>query len=167
MGFLLEFLNSVGNKRHSMDDHRKEEALVWERIDKTFTNLKWLDVFPTSWVEVLPNAASDHSPLVIHFWKESNLEFKSNADNFKDRKYYKRSKRAQQLWLIKGDRNTRYFHTMVKTRKSKIRINAIADDSGNWTKDHNQMKLRALMYFANLYSSNCSMSTVQTNEFIK
>ncbi|KAF7841845.1 reverse transcriptase [Senna tora] len=45
---------------------RQGDDLVWERIDKTFSNTQWLHLFPETWVEVLPIAASDHSPLVIH-----------------------------------------------------------------------------------------------------
>ncbi|KAF7835695.1 CNGC5-like protein [Senna tora] len=77
------------------------------------------------------------------------------------------AQRAQQLWLIKGDRNTKYFHTTVKACRNKNRIHAIFDDSGNWITDHNQMKLQAMNYFSTLCSSNCSISLDQIKEFIR
>ncbi|KAF7838797.1 Endonuclease/exonuclease/phosphatase [Senna tora] len=58
------------NNRHNQD-------AVWERIDKTFTNAHWLQYFPTSWVEVLPIAASNHAPLVIHLQNYSIRKPKS------------------------------------------------------------------------------------------
>ncbi|KAF7807126.1 putative ribonuclease H protein At1g65750 family [Senna tora] len=188
---------------------RQGDDLVWERIDKTFSNVKWLHLFPETWVEVLPIAASDHSPLVIHVnraqqkkpysfkiemmwlqhpqfqdiirsnWSRTNSGSRALHVNSKlnvitkeialwnkhefgnistqiqeieaslqaiqaqihlpqnqmmEVHYRKRlefllnceeimwAQRAQQMWLVKGDRNTRYFHTLVNHRRNKATI---------------------------------------------
>ncbi|KAF7832087.1 uncharacterized protein G2W53_014420 [Senna tora] len=44
---------------------RQGEVVVWERLDKTFANTEWMQMFPDSWVNVLPVVTSDHSPLLV------------------------------------------------------------------------------------------------------
>ncbi|KAF7841484.1 reverse transcriptase [Senna tora] len=117
------------------------------------------ETFSTCWVEVLPIAASDHSPLVtsriantvkgLTVWiknefgairtlinaVEKNLhDIQKNISNPTDRtlEFTLKKKlefllnceevmwaqRAQQSWLIKGDKNTRFFHTMMNGSKA-------------------------------------------------
>ncbi|XP_071703954.1 uncharacterized protein [Rutidosis leptorrhynchoides] len=34
-------------------------------------------------------------------------------------------------WLLHGDKNTKYFHSVLKSRKQKCRVDSICDESGN------------------------------------
>ncbi|KAF7826358.1 ribonuclease H [Senna tora] len=39
------------------------------------------------------------------------------------------AQRAQQMWLLNGDRNTKYFHTVVNSRRNKGRIHMIQTEA--------------------------------------
>ncbi|KAF7821867.1 reverse transcriptase [Senna tora] len=71
------------------------------------------------------------------------------------------AQRAQQMWLVKGDRNTRYFHTLVNHKRNKARIKAIQGGDQNWIEDPTLIKEAAKKYFIDLYTSNSSMDSDQ------
>ncbi|KAF7841844.1 ribonuclease H [Senna tora] len=71
------------------------------------------------------------------------------------------AQRAQQMWLVKGDRNTRYFHTLVNYRRNKATFKTIQDEDQNWIQDPFLIKEAAKKYFIDLYTSNSSMDSDQ------
>ena len=46
-------------------NNRKQDDECLERLDMTFCNLIWTQVFPSSFVQTLPIASSDHSPIIL------------------------------------------------------------------------------------------------------
>ena len=45
---------------------------VAKRLDRVLCNAQWFDYFVNAYVKVLPKIKSDHSPLLIHFDRDSN-----------------------------------------------------------------------------------------------
>lgn len=66
------------------------------------------------------------------------------------------AQRAKQMWLINGDRNTRYFHTVVKHRRSMSKIFSLKDEEGNWTHGDNNLRNVAKDYFERLFTNQVS-----------
>ncbi|KAF7807376.1 reverse transcriptase [Senna tora] len=64
------------------------------------------------------------------------------------------AQKSRQMWLLQGDRNTKYFHTLVKKRRINNRISRIKLDSGEWTQSYNAMEGVVLDYFSHVYSMN-------------
>lgn len=62
--------------------------------------------------------------------------------------------KSRNRWMNVGDRNTKYFHSVAKTRKPKNRINAIQDDFGEVKRRETDIAEVAVKYFQNLYSSS-------------
>ena len=50
-----------------------------------------------------------------------------------DREELMWAQKARTNWILYGDRNTRYFLTVVRQRRSKNRIIQIKDEEGNLT----------------------------------
>ena len=50
-----------------------------------------------------------------------------------DREELMWAQKARTNWILYGDRNTRYFQTVVRQRRSKNRIIQIKDEEGNLT----------------------------------
>lgn len=46
------------------------------------------------------------------------------------------AQKARQLWLIQGDRNTKYFHVVVNKRRIHNRITQIRGSNGAWIEDY-------------------------------
>lgn len=55
----------VGNK-YTWSNNRQGDDLVLEKNDRAWCNVGWLTIFEHSILEVLPIAASDHAPLILH-----------------------------------------------------------------------------------------------------
>ncbi|CAN0880875.1 Putative ribonuclease H protein At1g65750 [Linum grandiflorum] len=59
--------------------------------------------------------------------------------------------KARSDWIIDGDRNTRYFHTLTLRRRSINRILALRQDDGTWVEDPPSLGKMAVNYFQNLF----------------
>ncbi|KAF7826534.1 uncharacterized protein G2W53_017698 [Senna tora] len=62
------------------------------------------------------------------------------------------AQKARQLWLVQGDRNTKYFHTVVRKRRVHNHFTRLKKPDGKWTKDYTEMEPMALQYFKNVYA---------------
>ena len=50
------------------------------------------------------------------------------------------AQKARTKWFLHGDRNTRYFQTVVKQWRSRNRILQIKDDHGHYTDNHEEIE---------------------------
>ena len=50
------------------------------------------------------------------------------------------AQKARTKWFLHGDRNTRYFQTVVKQRRSRNRILQIKDDHALYTDNHEEIE---------------------------
>ncbi|XP_060183224.1 uncharacterized protein LOC132613196 [Lycium barbarum] len=55
--------------------------------------------------------------------------------------------KARMDCFSEGDRNTRYFHSLVKGRRKRIQIRRIKDDAGNWIEDVDSVAAQAVNFF--------------------
>ncbi|XP_048491564.1 uncharacterized protein LOC125492868 [Beta vulgaris subsp. vulgaris] len=51
--------------QYTWTNNRKDNEVIYERIDKVFSNNQWRDLFPDAEVWNLPIVISDHSPIVL------------------------------------------------------------------------------------------------------
>ncbi|KAH0773655.1 hypothetical protein KY290_010792 [Solanum tuberosum] len=50
-------------------------------------------------------------------------------------------------WLENGDRNTRFFHNLVKGRRQKSKVNRIENSHGNWLEEEGAIANEVVEYF--------------------
>lgn len=62
-------------------------------------------------------------------------------------------------WILYGDRNTKYFQTIVKQRRAKNRILQLKDGDGNFTDNLNEIENILLPHFKSNYE-DCSFRSV-------
>ncbi|KAK6157401.1 hypothetical protein DH2020_011649 [Rehmannia glutinosa] len=60
-------------------------------------------------------------------------------------------------WLVEGERNTRYFHNLVKQKRLKGRIHSILDNGNTLTEEEDIIK-SAAAYFQNILSDDGTCS---------
>lgn len=58
---------------------------------------------------------------------------------------------SKQMWLINGDRNTTYFHTLVRQRKAKNTVTRIKQGDGSWIDDYDELERAAGNFFSNIF----------------
>ncbi|XP_060182313.1 uncharacterized protein LOC132611975 [Lycium barbarum] len=51
-------------------------------------------------------------------------------------------------WFVDGDKNTRFFHNLVKGRRKKLHIKRIQNSDGSWIEDDDQMADKAVLFYS-------------------
>ena len=62
--------------------------------------------------------------------------------------------KSRVLWLREGDRNSKYFHALVKQRRAKNRITQLLDENGNVVEDEEGLVAIATSYFRQIFESS-------------
>lgn len=62
--------------------------------------------------------------------------------------------KSRQMWILNGDRNTKYFHVVVKKHKILNHITRIKDDRGDWINNYNKIKYLVVNYFQNIFHTD-------------
>ncbi|XP_060202481.1 uncharacterized protein LOC132630915 [Lycium barbarum] len=55
--------------------------------------------------------------------------------------------KARMDYFSDGDKNTRYFHSLVKGRRKRIQVRRIKDDASNWLEDVDSVAAQAVNFF--------------------
>lgn len=76
---------------------------------------------------------------------ELNLQYRMEEE------YWRTKSRIQ--WLNAGDRNSKFFHSKTKQRRSRNRIIHIKDDQGNTKTKPGDIREQIMKYFQKLYTS--------------
>ena len=62
--------------------------------------------------------------------------------------------KSKVLWLREGDRNSKYFHALVKQRRARNKITQLLDDNGNVVEDEERLVAIATSYFRQTFESS-------------
>ncbi|KAL4353283.1 hypothetical protein GQ457_06G010470 [Hibiscus cannabinus] len=57
-------------------------------------------------------------------------------------------------WVKYGDRNTKFFHTSVMTRRRRNKIMALKEDNETWISDQEELQIHAVSFFQQLFTSS-------------
>lgn len=75
--------------------------------------------------------------------------------------YWRQQARCK--WLVQGERNTKYFHACVSSRRRRNRIEQLKDSSGAWCTDGPVLKQLANDFYQTLYQRDCSVTPCPHN----
>ncbi|XP_071928129.1 uncharacterized protein [Coffea arabica] len=64
------------------------------------------------------------------------------------------SQKARVKWLQHGDRNSRYFHSVVKQCRFQSKIHKIQDSARDWVMDDEGIGREEVRYFSNLFTAD-------------
>ena len=68
------------------------------------------------------------------------------------------AQKAIKDWIQKGDRNTKYFHALVKQRRINNHVVRIRQDLGQWLEDDETFRTHIREHFEKLYQMPEEMS---------
>ncbi|KAG5608465.1 hypothetical protein H5410_019746 [Solanum commersonii] len=55
-------------------------------------------------------------------------------------------------WFKEGERNTKFFHTIVKGRRSRLRVNIIQNEEGEWLEDQEDIAAASMEFYAKQFT---------------
>ncbi|KAF7822170.1 reverse transcriptase [Senna tora] len=161
------FLIVVGNW-FTWTNGRIGDDVVWERLDRAlFTLHESIPRRPRPYrFEAMWLLHESCNQVVNDAWNISNAGSLAYLFVFKCRNVISKLKKwnreeellwaqkSRQMWLMHGDRNTKYFHTLVKKRRVNNRISRIKLDNGQWTQSYSEMENVVVDYFSNVYTND-------------
>ena len=165
-------------------NNRKEEGFVMVRLDRAFATADWVNSYPHYSLHNLPIVDSDHGPILLNF--EQLLPFRYrpfrfelmwiNHPNYKDmilqaweiqtkglevllnREETMWAQKTKRNWILNGDRNTRYFQTVVRQKRARSRIFHIKDEDGLLLEDPLEIENRLVNHFKSSYEDTTLLS---------
>lgn len=75
--------------------------------------------------------------------------------------------RARIIWLMCGDRNTRFFHQRVLLRRQRNKITRLKGENGEWLQEEDKVASRIGSYFQKLFTSEGEREWGRTMEAAK
>ncbi|XP_060200406.1 uncharacterized protein LOC132628659 [Lycium barbarum] len=130
-------------------DLEKMKHVFFERLDRMLVNSLLLDNFGNIEVEYLARPGSDHAPLLCTYGDKHQNQ-KAQAETKRYLHYeeeYWRNKSGLD-WFVDGDKNTRFFHNLVKGRRKKLQIKRIQNSDGSWIEDDDQMADETVHFYS-------------------
>ncbi|XP_059314087.1 uncharacterized protein LOC132064926 [Lycium ferocissimum] len=70
-------------------------------------------------------------------------------------------------WQSEGDRNTRFFHSLVNGRRKRMQLNRIQNDEGAWLEDRDQISAVAIDFYQQQFSSEQTSSDYSILEHVR
>ena len=61
--------------------------------------------------------------------------------------------KSRENWIIQGDRNTKYFHTVIAKKRIRWKITGLFDNQGKWIDDKGGIFCTFLEHFRNMFNS--------------
>nr|GEY13484.1 RNA-directed DNA polymerase, eukaryota, reverse transcriptase zinc-binding domain protein [Tanacetum cinerariifolium] len=126
---------------------------ILKKIDRVLRNTEFMSRFINSYALFLPYLTSDHSPALLIIPKMINKKHKDfrfsnfiadkpefinimhdhwniNVDGCHMYKLVKKMKNLKIDWLSEGDKNSKFFHSMLKGKAHRSRIETVNDENG-------------------------------------
>ncbi|VFQ86972.1 unnamed protein product [Cuscuta campestris] len=66
--------------------------------------------------------------------------------------------KAHAKWVTDGERNSGYFHSVVKNRRRKLYIHRIQDDHGQWVTERAAIATQAITFFQAMFTADPSVT---------
>lgn len=95
----------------------------------------------------LMNPGEQSAPLLQ---REQHVRHELNM--WYDRQEVHWAQKARQLWMVNGERNTAYFHQIVRKRRIQNSILKLRTEQDRWIDDYEDIERHALAYFQRIYA---------------
>lgn len=81
---------------------------------------------------------------------ELNLQLKREEDFWR--------KKSGLEWFKDGERNTKFFHAVVKGRRSRLKITRIQNDEGEWMENQADIAEEAVSFFQRQFTKEAEIA---------
>ena len=90
-----------------------------------------------------------------HNYQIQTLRDEVNLLLYEDEIYWRQQSRK--VWLMAGDKNTRFFRQKAMQRYGKNMIKGLLDNSGTWCEEETRMGEIVVQYFKEMFSTSLGL----------
>ncbi|PKU74940.1 hypothetical protein MA16_Dca020712 [Dendrobium catenatum] len=156
------------------DNDIKGMVRLWFKLKRLKYVLKWWNrhVFRNIFSNIIHVEHLINSTEILYSNDPSvaNLEllnkYKVELNNFQNQEEIFWKQKVAAKHLVEGDRNTKFFHALVKRKCVKNTINKVQKEDGSFTDNNMEIKNLAIGHFQNLFNNNFSSNLVMNFSFI-
>ncbi|KAL9689806.1 hypothetical protein QQ045_010196 [Rhodiola kirilowii] len=128
----------------------------------------WFEEMEGAQAMFFPPGISDHSSVIVYWGEEKRglcADERRLALEFRKIKYNQflfNKQRTNAQWIKEGDANTKFFHSLLKSRRSRNSINHITLQDGSVSTDSGIIKHEFSVYFKELLGQARECSPVDS-----
>ncbi|OMO99624.1 Endonuclease/exonuclease/phosphatase [Corchorus olitorius] len=178
-------------------NNREEDQVVWERLDRAFANPTWFRQNDKARLLNLPVEHSDHGPIILQTEeltpfkrrpyrkrleqeiasKQASLDtIQSCAEERRLRFQLEEVAEQEQIfwmpksrtdWIIRGDRNTKFYHTVTAKRRVRNRISRVKGEDGYWKEDQKEIEDTFYKAFEEIFTKEDEASESDIREALQ
>ncbi|RYR27722.1 hypothetical protein Ahy_B01g051758 [Arachis hypogaea] len=98
------------------------------------------------------------------FLERLELQLHKELADILDREEILWLQKSREMWIIDGDRNTRYYHTRTIIRRRKNKILKLRNNEGTWVEDQEELANLAINFFTRLYQEQGDTIQLQSSK---
>ncbi|VFQ62998.1 unnamed protein product, partial [Cuscuta campestris] len=160
-------LNNISPKGGIFTWHgKRSQGKVWRRLDRALVNTYAMNFFDDITLNHLSRSGWDHKPILL---KDNRA-----AANLASAKLLNACKREASYWFQKsnikwmkeGESNSKFFHSVVKGKRAKLKITTIKYEEGVNHIDNNKIATLAVEHFTKLFEESPCKAPEETLRFI-
>ncbi|KAG5584614.1 hypothetical protein H5410_045048 [Solanum commersonii] len=140
----LEDKGFKGNK-YTWWNGRTEEDCIFKRLDRVLCNEQLQNVFPAMEIEHLVRNRSDPDPSIYNRERLHKVQADFKKQLHREKEFWKQKARME--WFKEGERNTKFFHTIIKGRRSIMRINRVQTEQREWLEEQEAIAEAAVDFY--------------------
>ncbi|KAG5627193.1 hypothetical protein H5410_012411 [Solanum commersonii] len=113
-------------------NRRIDDQCIFKRLDRYMMNQVGLGYFGLVESEHLARTRSDHAPMLLNCGQKTDIKAQAELKKYVhfEEEYWRQKAGIQ--WFTEGEKNTRFFHSIVGARRRKLSINRIQNKDGEW-----------------------------------
>ncbi|XP_060202604.1 uncharacterized protein LOC132631021 [Lycium barbarum] len=161
LGGMMEHLSRTGSDHASLVLTAGEQA---QQFCKPFIFLKFWQLTIREDIVKIKERLFEEDPSEVNrmVLQQAQAEFKRHL-HFEE-EFWKQ--KAGVKWQSEGDRNTRFFHSLVNGRRKRMQLNRIQNDDGAWLEDRDQIATAAIDIYQQQFSSEPTSSDYSILEHV-
>ncbi|KAK4734155.1 hypothetical protein R3W88_008416 [Solanum pinnatisectum] len=134
-----------------------KELSKWSKecINNVFDKVITLEQEVSNLEELYDLDDSDHNRKTLHKTQEEYIKWLNRQDSILRQK-------ARLKWAAEGDKNSKYFHSVIRDRRRRSQIHKIKDRHRTWVEGTTSILEAAIDFFSNMFTQQSSSSNMHT-----
>ncbi|KAH0722859.1 hypothetical protein KY290_005517 [Solanum tuberosum] len=135
---------------------RTDEDCIFKRQDRLLCNdgmqniflvleMEHLEIITLEEVIKVQEAQFERVPSVTNRENLRKSQVALKKKLHREEEFWKQ--KAGMQWFKEGERNTKFFHTIVKGRRSRLRVNQIQNNEGEWLEDQEDIEEATIEFY--------------------
>ncbi|KAG5580813.1 hypothetical protein H5410_051440 [Solanum commersonii] len=148
---------------------RIDSECIFKRLDRVVVNQSLQELMGRVDLQHLARTRSDHAPLLMTCKRDCSSKAQAELKNYLHFEEEFWRQKASMQWFSEGDKNSKFFHSIVKGRRKKMHLKRILKVDGGWAEGDEKIGLFLLHHVSPQISEeeNMAIKAIPNEDEIK